>query len=177
MPYNIHDFLVHLSWAVFTLSAGPKMSSVKVAVRVRPFNNREISYDSKCIISMEGNTTSKYHFISIQNHFISIPKPQENCKQLNLNYHCSVSCYPWLSTAVCNSTHSLVLCPPLKMPVLHHFHLGQHLFKGREPSTGASSITLLHRCSPYFFTPYLGLASILPISSISILSSLCLSHP
>jgi kinesin family member 1 len=34
------------------------MSSVKVAVRVRPFNNREISRDSKCIIEMFDNTTA-----------------------------------------------------------------------------------------------------------------------
>ncbi|KAG5887027.1 hypothetical protein JTB14_008380 [Gonioctena quinquepunctata] len=34
------------------------MSSVKVAVRVRPFNNREISRESKCIIQMCGNTTA-----------------------------------------------------------------------------------------------------------------------
>ncbi|XP_071110195.1 kinesin-like protein unc-104 isoform X4 [Haliotis cracherodii] len=33
------------------------MSSVKVAVRVRPFNNREISRDAECIINMQGNTT------------------------------------------------------------------------------------------------------------------------
>ncbi|XP_063537382.1 kinesin-like protein unc-104 isoform X3 [Cydia strobilella] len=33
------------------------MSSVKVAVRVRPFNSREIARDSKCIIEMSGNTT------------------------------------------------------------------------------------------------------------------------
>jgi hypothetical protein len=38
----------------------PIMSSVKVAVRVRPFNNREISRECKCIIKMGGNTTSKY---------------------------------------------------------------------------------------------------------------------
>lgn len=35
------------------------MSSVKVAVRVRPFNSREINRDSKCIIEMADNTTSK----------------------------------------------------------------------------------------------------------------------
>ncbi|CAH1774965.1 unnamed protein product [Owenia fusiformis] len=35
-----------------------KMSSVKVAVRVRPFNNRETSRDAKCIIDMKGQTTS-----------------------------------------------------------------------------------------------------------------------
>ncbi|XP_077284467.1 kinesin family member unc-104 [Arctopsyche grandis] len=34
------------------------MSSVKVAVRVRPFNSREIGKDSKCIIEMSGNTTA-----------------------------------------------------------------------------------------------------------------------
>ncbi|XP_076671886.1 kinesin family member unc-104 isoform X5 [Andrena cerasifolii] len=34
------------------------MSSVKVAVRVRPFNNREISREAQCIIEMTGNTTS-----------------------------------------------------------------------------------------------------------------------
>ncbi|RZF34007.1 hypothetical protein LSTR_LSTR012352 [Laodelphax striatellus] len=34
------------------------MSSVKVAVRVRPFNNREICRESKCIIEMSGYTTS-----------------------------------------------------------------------------------------------------------------------
>lgn len=34
------------------------MSSVKVAVRVRPFNNRETSRDCKCIIEMAGYTTS-----------------------------------------------------------------------------------------------------------------------
>ncbi|XP_045024716.1 kinesin-like protein unc-104 isoform X3 [Daphnia magna] len=33
------------------------MSSVKVAVRVRPFNSREINRDSKCIIEMVDNTT------------------------------------------------------------------------------------------------------------------------
>ncbi|XP_068217159.1 kinesin-like protein unc-104 isoform X4 [Palaemon carinicauda] len=34
------------------------MSSVKVAVRVRPFNNREIGRECKCIIEMSGKTTS-----------------------------------------------------------------------------------------------------------------------
>ncbi|XP_072306265.1 kinesin-like protein KIF1B isoform X2 [Eucyclogobius newberryi] len=33
-------------------------ASVKVAVRVRPFNTRETSKDSKCIIQMQGNTTT-----------------------------------------------------------------------------------------------------------------------
>lgn len=40
------------------------MSSVKVAVRVRPFNTREISNNAKIIIAMAGNTTSSFceHF-------------------------------------------------------------------------------------------------------------------
>ncbi|MGH0122398.1 UNVERIFIED_CONTAM: hypothetical protein FKN15_014829 [Acipenser sinensis] len=33
-------------------------ASVKVAVRVRPFNSREMANDSKCIIQMQGNTTT-----------------------------------------------------------------------------------------------------------------------
>lgn len=33
------------------------MASVKVAVRVRPFNERELNLDSKCIIKMESNKT------------------------------------------------------------------------------------------------------------------------
>ncbi|XDV35868.1 hypothetical protein PO909_005735 [Leuciscus waleckii] len=35
-------------------------ASVKVAVRVRPFNSREMGKDSKCIIQMSGNTT-RFH--------------------------------------------------------------------------------------------------------------------
>ncbi|CAI5442480.1 unnamed protein product [Caenorhabditis angaria] len=34
------------------------MSSVKVAVRVRPFNQREISNNSKCVMGVNGNTTT-----------------------------------------------------------------------------------------------------------------------
>ncbi|KAF7995732.1 hypothetical protein HCN44_006839 [Aphidius gifuensis] len=34
------------------------MSSVKVAVRVRPFNNREVLREAQCIIEMSGNTTT-----------------------------------------------------------------------------------------------------------------------
>lgn len=33
------------------------MSGVKVAVRVRPFNSREVGRSAECIISMEGATT------------------------------------------------------------------------------------------------------------------------
>jgi kinesin family protein 1 len=33
------------------------MSSVKVAVRVRPFNNREVLREAQCIIKMIGPTT------------------------------------------------------------------------------------------------------------------------
>uniref|UniRef100_A0A673ICR1 Kinesin motor domain-containing protein n=1 Tax=Sinocyclocheilus rhinocerous TaxID=307959 RepID=A0A673ICR1_9TELE len=40
-------------------------ASVKVAVRVRPFNTRETSKESKCIIQMQGNSTSKYILVSM----------------------------------------------------------------------------------------------------------------
>lgn len=41
------------------------MSSVKVAVRVRPFNNREILNKAECIIKMDGNTTGKNSCIKV----------------------------------------------------------------------------------------------------------------
>nr|CAD7571225.1 unnamed protein product [Timema californicum] len=44
---------IHVSSTAIVLN----MSSVKVAVRVRPFNNREISRECKCIIEMEDKTT------------------------------------------------------------------------------------------------------------------------
>ncbi|XP_035511801.1 kinesin-like protein KIF1B isoform X9 [Morone saxatilis] len=51
-------------------------ASVKVAVRVRPFNSREMSKDSKCIIQMQGNTTT-----------ISNPKaPKEPAKTFSFDY-------------------------------------------------------------------------------------------
>lgn len=37
------------------------MSSVKVAVRVRPFNKRETSHSASCVISMSGQQTGKGH--------------------------------------------------------------------------------------------------------------------
>jgi len=42
------------------------MTSVKVAVRVRPFNNRETSRDCKTIIAMNNNTTSDNYFLMKQ---------------------------------------------------------------------------------------------------------------
>ncbi|XP_026790796.3 kinesin-like protein KIF1A isoform X6 [Pangasianodon hypophthalmus] len=50
-------------------------ASVKVAVRVRPFNSREISKESKCIIQMSGNTTT----------IINPKQPKEN-KSFNFDY-------------------------------------------------------------------------------------------
>ncbi|XP_051752743.1 kinesin-like protein KIF1A isoform X19 [Ctenopharyngodon idella] len=50
-------------------------ASVKVAVRVRPFNSREMSKESKCIIQMSGNTTT----------IINPKAPKEN-KSFNFDY-------------------------------------------------------------------------------------------
>ncbi|XP_048831815.1 kinesin-like protein KIF1A isoform X2 [Brienomyrus brachyistius] len=50
-------------------------ASVKVAVRVRPFNSRETGKDSKCIIQMTGNTTT----------IINPKVPKEN-KSFNFDY-------------------------------------------------------------------------------------------
>lgn len=38
------------------------MASVKVAVRVRPFNHRELSRKSHCIIEMSGKSTCKFPY-------------------------------------------------------------------------------------------------------------------
>jgi len=46
-----------LKWLYNVVSCS--MSSVKVAVRVRPFNSREIQANSKVIIAMNGKATSK----------------------------------------------------------------------------------------------------------------------
>ncbi|XP_074605037.1 kinesin family member unc-104 isoform X3 [Brevipalpus obovatus] len=51
------------------------MSSVKVAVRVRPYNNREISKECRCIISMNGQTTS-----------ITNPKDPDSDKNFNFDH-------------------------------------------------------------------------------------------
>ncbi|XP_018415337.1 PREDICTED: kinesin-like protein KIF1C isoform X2 [Nanorana parkeri] len=51
-------------------------ASVKVAVRVRPFNSREFAHDSKCVIQMQGTTTC-----------ISNPKqPKDAPKNFNFDY-------------------------------------------------------------------------------------------
>ncbi|KAM6963342.1 kinesin-like protein KIF1A [Aplochiton taeniatus] len=50
-------------------------ASVKVAVRVRPFNSRETGKDSKCIIQMTGNTTT----------ILNPKQPKEN-KSFNFDY-------------------------------------------------------------------------------------------
>lgn len=65
--------------------SAPIMSSVKVAVRVRPFNNRERARECKCIIKMGGNTTSKYFFSlkrsNIDKIFSSYYKPKSGSKR------------------------------------------------------------------------------------------------
>uniref|UniRef100_T1IJB9 OTU domain-containing protein 3 n=1 Tax=Strigamia maritima TaxID=126957 RepID=T1IJB9_STRMM len=52
---NLHNLVCNASE---NFNSHFTMSSVKVAVRVRPFNNREIAHECKCIINMTGNTTS-----------------------------------------------------------------------------------------------------------------------
>ncbi|XP_065367274.1 kinesin-like protein unc-104 isoform X6 [Calliphora vicina] len=56
------------------------MSSVKVAVRVRPFNSREISRESKCIIEMFDGTTT-----AITNPKVP-PNSSESIKRFNFDY-------------------------------------------------------------------------------------------
>lgn len=51
-------------------------ASVKVAVRVRPFNSREMSRDSKCIIQMSGSTTT----------IVNPKQPKETPKSFSFDY-------------------------------------------------------------------------------------------
>ncbi|XP_019397208.1 PREDICTED: kinesin-like protein KIF1B isoform X6 [Crocodylus porosus] len=51
-------------------------ASVKVAVRVRPFNSRETSKESKCIIQMQGNSTS----------IVNPKNPKEAPKSFSFDY-------------------------------------------------------------------------------------------
>ncbi|XP_039344099.1 kinesin-like protein KIF1A isoform X6 [Mauremys mutica] len=51
-------------------------ASVKVAVRVRPFNSREMGRDSKCIIQMTGNTTT----------IVNPKQPKETPKSFSFDY-------------------------------------------------------------------------------------------
>ncbi|KAM4016105.1 kinesin-like protein KIF1B isoform 10-T16 [Anomaloglossus baeobatrachus] len=51
-------------------------ASVKVAVRVRPFNNRELGKESKCIIQMQGNSTS----------ILNPKNPKEPAKSFSFDY-------------------------------------------------------------------------------------------
>ncbi|XP_030136159.1 kinesin-like protein KIF1A isoform X14 [Taeniopygia guttata] len=51
-------------------------ASVKVAVRVRPFNSREMSRESKCIIQMSGSTTT----------ILNPKQPKETPKSFNFDY-------------------------------------------------------------------------------------------
>ncbi|XP_072333982.1 kinesin-like protein KIF1B isoform X7 [Scyliorhinus torazame] len=51
-------------------------ASVKVAVRVRPFNSRETGKDSKCIIQMQGSSTS----------IINPKNPKESPKSFSFDY-------------------------------------------------------------------------------------------
>ncbi|EPY85626.1 hypothetical protein CB1_000360001, partial [Camelus ferus] len=50
-------------------------ASVKVAVRVRPFNSREMSRDSKCIIQMSGSTTNPEKRLFLFSPFLLLPPP------------------------------------------------------------------------------------------------------
>uniref|UniRef100_H2YU63 Kinesin-like protein unc-104 n=1 Tax=Ciona savignyi TaxID=51511 RepID=H2YU63_CIOSA len=65
------------------------MSSVKVAVRVRPFNTREKERKGKCIIQMNGKTTVIVHGhnFTLPWGIISNPKqPKENPKSFNFDH-------------------------------------------------------------------------------------------
>uniref|UniRef100_A0A8L0DMA5 Kinesin-like protein n=1 Tax=Oncorhynchus mykiss TaxID=8022 RepID=A0A8L0DMA5_ONCMY len=74
-------------------------ASVKVAVRVRPFNSRETSRDAKCVIQMQGNSTC-----------ISNPKqPKNEGKSFTFDYSYWSHTTVRFSLSVSPRTHSFSL--------------------------------------------------------------------
>lgn len=86
------------------------MSSVKVAVRVRPFNNRETSRDCKCIIAMTGNTTA-----------ITNPKAPPGCKEGTKSFNYDYSYWSHDPTDVHFSTQDKVYDDIGEEMLLHAF--------------------------------------------------------
>lgn len=101
-------------------------ASVKVAVRVRPFNSREIGKESKCIIQMSGNTTSK-------------------SSNRNLRLTCSIKCYVY---SVC-FMFFIVLCWELYVDCRKHCFLGPEGFFFNEKKKKVQVFLTLTSEPPY----------------------------
>ncbi|KAI5749116.1 hypothetical protein M8J76_004764 [Diaphorina citri] len=110
------------------------MSSVKVAVRVRPFNNREISRDCKSIIEMTGNTT-----------VIINPKLPPESKDTHKNFNFDYSYYSHDPSASNFATQAMVYSD-IGEEMLEHAFEGYNVCIFAYGQTGAGkSYTMMGR--------------------------------
>ncbi|XP_054265654.1 kinesin-like protein unc-104 [Macrosteles quadrilineatus] len=110
------------------------MSSVKVAVRVRPFNNREVSRESKCIIEMNGYTTT-----------ITNPKAPPNTKDAIKSFNYDYS-YWSHDTTDSNFSSQIMVYKDIGEEMLEHAFEGYNVCIFAYGQTGAGkSYTMMGR--------------------------------
>lgn len=110
------------------------MSSVKVAVRVRPFNNREISRECKCIIEMAGYTTT-----------ITNPKAPIGSKEAIKSFNYDYSYYSHDATDP-NFTTQVMVYKDIGEEMLQHAFEGYNVCIFAYGQTGAGkSYTMMGR--------------------------------
>ena len=114
------------------------MSSVKVAVRVRPFNNRELQRNAQCIIRMEGPTT-----------FITNPKAQPGESEITKTFNYDYSY--WSHTDLTDPTFiaQRQVYEDLGIEMLDHAFEGYNVCIFAYGQTGAGkSYTMMGRLEP-----------------------------
>lgn len=77
-------------------------ASVKVAVRVRPFNMRETGRNAKCVIQMQGNTTCKDASVNTNTNTHTLSFPLSQFLSLSLSRHCLFKLQRLVATARTN---------------------------------------------------------------------------
>ncbi|XP_051165599.1 kinesin-like protein unc-104 isoform X6 [Leptopilina boulardi] len=102
------------------------MSSVKVAVRVRPFNNREICREAQCIIDMNGNTTS-----------ITNPKAPPGTKDAIKSFNYDYSYFSMDSNDVDNYSSQIMVYKDIGEEMLEHAFEGYNVCIFAYGQTGA----------------------------------------
>lgn len=102
------------------------MSSVKVAVRVRPFNNREICREAQCIIDMNGNTTS-----------ITNPKAPPGTKDAIKSFNYDYSYFSMDSNDTDNYSSQIMVYKDIGEEMLEHAFEGYNVCIFAYGQTGA----------------------------------------
>ncbi|XP_043482611.1 kinesin-like protein unc-104 isoform X5 [Leptopilina heterotoma] len=102
------------------------MSSVKVAVRVRPFNNREICREAQCIIDMNGNTTS-----------ITNPKAPTGTKDAIKSFNYDYSYFSMDSNDIDNYSSQIMVYKDIGEEMLEHAFEGYNVCIFAYGQTGA----------------------------------------